>query len=184
MRLIDATLVLVVVTATAGLTGSRLTAQTATRATGREIERVAFRGVRSVPMEQVQRVLTTRASSVIRRRHLEPGQLASDVAGLHDLYWRHGFRDVAVDTTVSQNQLGPRVLRVRGEDLVANGCTDASIADGSCDPNAVPRECSLRSRSGRRRCSRAASSCASASCGGWAACCSRTVRWSGRERER
>ena len=139
MRLIDATLVLVVVTATAGLTGSRLTAQTATRATGREIERVEFRGVRSVPMEQVQRVLTTRASSVIRRRHLEPGQLASDVAGLHDLYWRHGFRDVAVDTTVSQNQLGPRVLRVRGEDLVANGCTDASIADGSCDPNAVPR---------------------------------------------
>jgi len=38
-----------------------------------------------------------------------------------------------------ENQLGPRVLRVRSEDLIASGCTGASVADGSCDPNAGPR---------------------------------------------
>ena len=37
-----------------------------------------------------------------------------------------------------ENQLGPRVLRVRAEDLVANGCSEASLADGSCDPSATP----------------------------------------------
>jgi outer membrane protein assembly factor BamA len=37
-----------------------------------------------------------------------------------------------------ENQLGPRVLRVRREELLARGCTEASIADGSCDPNVAP----------------------------------------------
>ena len=37
-----------------------------------------------------------------------------------------------------ENQLGPRVLRASRELLLASGCTDASLADGSCDPNAAP----------------------------------------------
>ncbi len=38
----------------------------------------------------------------------------------------------------AENELGPRVLQARHETLVAAGCTDASIADGSCDPTSVP----------------------------------------------
>lgn len=37
-----------------------------------------------------------------------------------------------------ENQLGPRVLTVRRDALLAGGCTDASVADGSCDPGEVP----------------------------------------------
>jgi len=37
-----------------------------------------------------------------------------------------------------ENQLGPRVLRVPQDALLASGCTEASLADGSCDPNAAP----------------------------------------------
>lgn len=38
----------------------------------------------------------------------------------------------------AENELGPRVLQARHESLLAAGCTDASIASGSCDPSAVP----------------------------------------------
>lgn len=38
----------------------------------------------------------------------------------------------------AENELGPRVLQARRETLIAAGCTDATIADGSCDPTAVP----------------------------------------------
>ena len=38
----------------------------------------------------------------------------------------------------AENQLGPRVLRVRSEDLIASGCTAESVADASCDPAAAP----------------------------------------------
>jgi outer membrane protein insertion porin family/translocation and assembly module TamA len=38
----------------------------------------------------------------------------------------------------AENELGPRVLQARHESLVAAGCTDATIADGSCDPTSVP----------------------------------------------
>jgi len=38
----------------------------------------------------------------------------------------------------AENELGPRVLQARHETLIAAGCTDATIADGSCDPSAVP----------------------------------------------
>ena len=62
-RLIDATVALVVAAATFGATSSQLTAQTAARTTAPEIEHVDFRGVRSVPMPQVQRAVVTRASS-------------------------------------------------------------------------------------------------------------------------
>jgi outer membrane protein assembly factor BamA len=38
----------------------------------------------------------------------------------------------------AENELGPRVLQARHESLIAAGCTDVSIANGSCDPAAVP----------------------------------------------
>ena len=38
----------------------------------------------------------------------------------------------------AENELGPRVLQARHETLIAAGCTDATIADGSCDPTNVP----------------------------------------------
>ncbi len=38
----------------------------------------------------------------------------------------------------AENELGPRVLQARRASLLAAGCTDASIADGSCDPSRVP----------------------------------------------
>jgi outer membrane protein insertion porin family/translocation and assembly module TamA len=38
----------------------------------------------------------------------------------------------------AENELGPRVLQARHESLIAAGCTDVTIADGSCDPGAVP----------------------------------------------
>ena len=38
----------------------------------------------------------------------------------------------------AENELGPRVLQARHESLIAAGCTDATIADGSCDPGPVP----------------------------------------------
>ena len=37
----------------------------------------------------------------------------------------------------AENELGPQVLQVRRASLLAVGCTDASIAAGSCDPGAV-----------------------------------------------
>jgi outer membrane protein insertion porin family len=37
-----------------------------------------------------------------------------------------------------ENQLGPRILTVDPAKLIATGCTTATIADGSCDPGAVP----------------------------------------------
>jgi outer membrane protein assembly factor BamA len=37
-----------------------------------------------------------------------------------------------------ENQLGPRVLRVRAEDLIASGCTAESIVDATCDPSGAP----------------------------------------------
>ena len=109
MQILDATLALIVAAATFGAASSRLTAQTPAHTTGPEIERVDFRGVRSVPMQEVQRVVATRASSLIRKHHLDPGQLGRDVAALHDFYWRRGFREVAVDTTVSPSGRGVAV---------------------------------------------------------------------------
>ena len=38
----------------------------------------------------------------------------------------------------AENDLGPRVLQVRRSSLLAGGCTDVTIANGSCDPGAVP----------------------------------------------
>ncbi|HEU4584491.1 MAG TPA: BamA/TamA family outer membrane protein [Gemmatimonadaceae bacterium] len=39
-----------------------------------------------------------------------------------------------------ENQLGPRVLTVDPDTLLAHGCTPATIADRSCDPQGVPSE--------------------------------------------
>ncbi|MGI9078178.1 MAG: BamA/OMP85 family outer membrane protein [Gemmatimonadaceae bacterium] len=36
-----------------------------------------------------------------------------------------------------ENELGPRVVRVERSALLASGCTDPSISDGSCDPAGV-----------------------------------------------
>jgi outer membrane protein insertion porin family len=38
----------------------------------------------------------------------------------------------------AENELGPQVLEAPDAALIAAGCTTASIADGSCDPSAVP----------------------------------------------
>jgi outer membrane protein insertion porin family len=38
----------------------------------------------------------------------------------------------------AENELGPEVLEVRRSSLIAAGCTDATIANGSCDPATVP----------------------------------------------
>jgi outer membrane protein insertion porin family len=38
----------------------------------------------------------------------------------------------------AENELGPQVLQVRHATLLAAGCTDATIADGSCDPSSIP----------------------------------------------
>jgi outer membrane protein insertion porin family/translocation and assembly module TamA len=40
----------------------------------------------------------------------------------------------------AENELGPRVLQVRSASLLAVGCTTATIANGQCDPTAVPNE--------------------------------------------
>jgi outer membrane protein insertion porin family len=38
----------------------------------------------------------------------------------------------------AENELGPQVLQVRRESLLAAGCTDTTIAAGTCDPSAIP----------------------------------------------
>jgi outer membrane protein assembly factor BamA len=38
----------------------------------------------------------------------------------------------------AENELGPQVLEARRTSLIAAGCTDATIANGSCDPSGVP----------------------------------------------
>ncbi|NUP57425.1 MAG: BamA/TamA family outer membrane protein [Gemmatimonadaceae bacterium] len=38
----------------------------------------------------------------------------------------------------AENELGPQVLEVRRASLIAAGCTDATIASGSCDPSGIP----------------------------------------------
>lgn len=38
----------------------------------------------------------------------------------------------------AENELGPQVLEARNSSLLAAGCTNATIADGSCDPTPVP----------------------------------------------
>jgi outer membrane protein insertion porin family len=38
----------------------------------------------------------------------------------------------------AENELGPQVLEVRRESLLAAGCTDATIASGACDPSGIP----------------------------------------------
>jgi outer membrane protein insertion porin family len=38
----------------------------------------------------------------------------------------------------AENELGPQVLQVRRASLIGGGCTDATIANGTCDPSAIP----------------------------------------------
>jgi outer membrane protein insertion porin family len=38
----------------------------------------------------------------------------------------------------AENELGPQVLQVRRQTLLGAGCTDATIADGTCDPSTIP----------------------------------------------
>jgi len=38
----------------------------------------------------------------------------------------------------AENELGPRVLQARREALLAAGCTNTTIANGTCDPSGVP----------------------------------------------
>ena len=145
MRLIDASLALVAVAAIAGVASNPLTAQTAASRSGPEIERVDFRGVRSVPMEQVRSVVVTRASSIFRKRRLEPGQLERDVAALHDLYWRRGFREVAVDTTVRPSGRGVAVtFDVSEGPLTVVDSVDVQQATPTLDTSTIQRAVRLR----------------------------------------
>ena len=145
MRILDATLALLATAATVGATSDLLTAQTAARTTGPEIERVEFRGGRSVPLKQVRGVVATRASSVIRKRHLEPGQLERDVASLHDFYWRHGFREVAVDTTVRPSGRGVAVtFDVNEGPLTVVDSVDVQQATPTLDTMTIRRAWRLR----------------------------------------
>src|SRR5262245_8698587 len=145
MRLIDATVALVVAAAIFGVTSGPLTAQTPAHTTGPEIEHVDFRGVRSVPLQQVQRAVVTRASSAIRKRHLEPGQLERDLASLHDFYWRHGFREVAVDTAVRPSGRGVAVtFDVREGPLTIVDSVDVQQAPVALDTTTIQRARRLR----------------------------------------
>ena len=40
----------------------------------------------------------------------------------------------------AENELGPQVLQARTASLLAAGCSNATIADGSCDPSTVPSD--------------------------------------------
>ncbi len=117
MQILDATIALATVTAILGATGGALGAQAAARTARPEIERVDFRGVRSVPLQQLRRVVLTRPTSCylgplaplcrvmhtapfVRKRYLEPGALERDVGRLREFYWRSGFREAQVDTAV------------------------------------------------------------------------------------
>ena len=145
MRILDATLALIAAAATFGATSGPLTAQTAARATGPEIERVDLRGVRSLPENEVQAVLATKATSLIRKRHLEPGQLERDVASLHDFYWRHGFREVAIDTTVRPSGRGVAVtFDVHEGPLTVVDSVDVQQTSPALDPMTVRRAWHLR----------------------------------------
>ena len=128
-----------------GAPSGRLTAQTTAHTTAPEIERVDFRGVRSVPIEEVRRVVATKASSLIRKHHLDPRQLERDVATLHDLYWRRGFREVAVDTTVSPSGGGVAVtFDVREGPLTVVDSIDIRQATPALDTATVQRALRLR----------------------------------------
>jgi outer membrane protein assembly factor BamA len=122
-----------------------LGAQAAGRAQGPEIERVDLVGVRSLPVKQVRQVVTTRASSLVRKRHLEPGALERDVGRLRDFYWRHGFRAVVVDTTVRRSSGGVAVtFRVQeGPPTIVDSVT-VQQATPALDTTAVQRALRLR----------------------------------------
>ena len=145
MRILDATLALIIAAATLGATSSRLAAQDTARATGPEIERVDLRGVQSVPEKQVRRVIATRASSLGHKRHLEAGALGRDVASIHDFYWRRGFREVAVDTIVRPSNRGVAVtFDVReGPPTIVDSIT-VQQASPALDTTAIRRALRLR----------------------------------------
>jgi len=145
MRLLDASLALIVAAATVGATTGQLTAQTAARTSGPQIEYVVFRGVRSVPVRQVQRAVVTKASSPFRKHYLELGQLERDIASLHDFYWRHGFRDVAVDTTVRPSGRGVAVtFDVHEGPLTVVDSIDVQQATAALDTTTIQRALRLR----------------------------------------
>ena len=112
-----------VATASAWPTSGGLVAQTAGSATRSEVEHVELRGVRSVPADQVGRIVATRASYCrswlispmcrvarsslfVRKHYFDRAELASDVTRLRNFYWRRGFREVQVDTIVRPSRRG------------------------------------------------------------------------------
>jgi outer membrane protein assembly factor BamA len=122
----DIIIALIVATTLSAATGCELGAQTAARTPGPEIERVEFRGVRSVPIDQAKRAImttptscrlwlltplcrVTRGSLLVRKHYLDAGQLERDVVSLRDFFWRRGFREVQVDTTVRPARPGVAV---------------------------------------------------------------------------
>jgi outer membrane protein assembly factor BamA len=59
------------------------------------------------------------------------------IAHPRTLFYAGGMQSVR---GFAENELGPRVLQVRAASLLAAGCTLASVADGSCNPNGVPND--------------------------------------------
>ena len=76
-----------------------------------------------------------RSSVLAGRARAGLARAESDVFHPRMLFYSGGAQSVR---GYGENQLGPRVLRASREALLASGCTDATLLDGSCDPNAAP----------------------------------------------
>jgi len=114
----------------------RADADHASNATGSEFthDRLALEGTAYVPLGRM--VLATRArGGWVRSGHGADDATTSNVLHPRALFYAGGVESVR---GYGENQLGPRVLRVRSADLLANGCTDATIADGTCDAAPTP----------------------------------------------
>jgi outer membrane protein assembly factor BamA len=114
----------------------RADADHASRATGSEYrhDRLAVEGTGY--LEAGPAVIATRARlGWVRGGRREVDESVGSVLHPRALFFAGGSESVR---GYDENQLGPRVLRVRAEDLLAHGCTEASLADASCDPSGTP----------------------------------------------
>ena len=114
----------------------RADADHASAATGSEFKHNRVAAEAATYLKLGRAVLATRARAGWVRSP-ESSADATRVAALHPraLFFAGGVESVR---GYHENQLGPRVLRVRSDDLIASGCTPESVADASCDPAAAP----------------------------------------------
>jgi len=114
----------------------RADADHASAVTGSEFRHNRLAAEATTYLKLGRAVLATRARAGWVRAPNSSGDGAG-VAALHPraLFFAGGVESVR---GYHENQLGPRVLRVRSEDLIASGCTPESVVDASCDPAAAP----------------------------------------------